>query len=157
MIIDFIPCQRNLVFVRKPSTSTYFDAKKNQPRNKVNPNIGSIRDNYDLSSINCINDNPPTNSSLLNLAVNSVLNGRLRFLINLMQMANDVYWWACVLRNNVSYFLYHYFSVCFFSGTIRPTLEELSRQYHSQKKKPPRVFCCSVADSFRRGFLYVSH
>lgn len=86
MIIDFIPCQRNLVFVRKPSTSTYFDAEKNQPRNKVNPNIGSIIDNYDLSSINCINDNPPTNSSLLNLAVNSVLNGRLRFLINLMQM-----------------------------------------------------------------------
>ena len=83
MIVDFIRWQRNLVFVQKPSTSTYFDSEKNQPRNKVNPNIGSIIDNYDLSSIN---DNPPKNSSLLKLAVNSVLKGRLRFLKNLMQI-----------------------------------------------------------------------
>lgn len=39
---------------------------------------------------------------------------------------------------NVSYFLYIiFFFVSFFSGTIRPSLEELSRQYHSQKKKAP--------------------
>ena len=65
---------------------------------------------------------------------------------------NDVFWCACVSGINVSYSLYIIFFVSFFSGTIRPSLEELSRQYHSQKKSPHESSVAQWLPHFGVGF-----
>ena len=147
-------------FRNKPFKSTDFDAEKNQPKTGSCQRISKHQTKHrQLNDLSNVYDNTLRNSSLLNIAVNSVLNRRLRFLINLMQIETVFSDEHAYPEGKCALFpLFIFCSFAFLRQRFDPRWKYLVANIILKKESPRGFcdFCSSVADSFRRGSQYVN-